>query len=92
MEKHYCEYCEKEITEENSLELVSKRKLRGVRTSDTIREFCSMVCTEKWINRYRRGVTKTTEKEDGRVRVTFYNHELKRRLGSWEIEELICEI
>lgn len=87
MEKHYCEECEKDIAEETSLELVSKRKLRGVGTSETMEEFCSFGCIEDWINRRRREVTRTTERENGRVRVTFWSYELQRYLGSWEVHE-----
>ncbi|MEA2098140.1 MAG: hypothetical protein U9P70_03650 [Patescibacteria group bacterium] len=88
MEKHFCEECEKEITKENFFEISSREGTHGIRIPKLIGEFCSLKCIGSWINRDKREVKKTTEREDGKVKKeTFWNHELKRKFNSCDIHE-----
>ena len=88
MEKHFCEYCEKDITEENFLELASREGKHGIRIPRLIGEFCSLKCIKAWISRYRRAITKTTEKENERIKKeTYWNHELKKEFDLRDLQE-----
>ncbi|MCK5475488.1 MAG: hypothetical protein KAI71_02815 [Candidatus Pacebacteria bacterium] len=87
MEIHCCDECKCDIGKNDSFDLVFQRMIHGMKVPKLLGEFCSIKCMDKWRNEYRRGVTKTTEKENGRVKITFYNHELKRHLGSWEVQK-----
>jgi len=88
MEKHYCEICEKDITEENFLELGSREGRHGIRVPRLIGEFCSLGCIETWISRQRRAITKTTEKENGEItKETYWNHELKKEFDLSDLQK-----
>ena len=87
MEIHHCDECERDIGMNDSFDLVFQKMVHGMKVPKLLGEFCSFNCMDKWRSKYRRGVTKTTERKNGIVKVTFYNHELKRHFGLWETQE-----
>ena len=88
MKKHFCEECEKEITEENFLELASKEGANRIRIPKLIGEFCSLKCIGDWIDRDRRRITKTTERENGEIqKETYWNHELQKEFDLSDLQE-----
>ena len=87
MERHFCDGCGCDMETINSYELVFKKLVHGIKVSDIMGEFCSLRCADKWRNRYRRGIIKNIEREGSASQITFFNYELQRYFGSWEIQE-----
>ena len=87
MEKRYCDECGCDIEiENNSFELVSRKNVHGTKISSVIGEFCSLGCSELWIKKYRREVSKTIKKGPIPV-ITYFNYELQKYFTLQELQE-----